>query len=70
MIILEITRVEVYMKYDYLIVGAGLYGAVFAREATDEGKKVLVIDRRKSIIKKFGNMLIVLLFLIDLQIHR
>lgn len=49
MIILEITRVEVYMKYDYLIVGAGLYGAVFAREATDEGKKVLVIDRRKSI---------------------
>lgn len=49
MIILEITRVEVYMKYDYLIVGAGLYGVVFAREATDEGKKVLVIDRRKSI---------------------
>ncbi len=37
------------MKYDYLIVGAGLYGAVFAREATDEGKKVLVIDRRKTI---------------------
>lgn len=37
------------MKYDYLIVGAGLYGVVFAREATDEGKKVLVIDRRKSI---------------------
>lgn len=37
------------MKYDYLIVGAGLYGAVFAREATDAGKKVLVIDRRKTI---------------------
>ena len=32
--------------YDYLIVGAGLYGAVFAREATDAGKKVLVIDKR------------------------
>ncbi len=34
------------MKYDYLIVGAGLYGAVFAREAENAGKKVLVIDRR------------------------
>lgn len=28
--------------YDYLIVGAGLFGAVFARQATDAGKKVLV----------------------------
>ena len=35
--------------YDYLIVGAGLYGAVFAREATDAGKKVLVIDKRPNI---------------------
>ena len=35
--------------YDYLIVGAGLYGAVFAREAMDRGRKVLVIDRRKSV---------------------
>jgi len=35
--------------YDYLIVGAGLYGAVFAREATDRGKRVLVIDKRKHI---------------------
>ena len=35
--------------YDYLIVGAGLYGAVFAREMTDRGKKVLVIDRRDHI---------------------
>lgn len=34
------------MKYDYLIVGAGLYGAVFAREMTDKGKRCLVIDRR------------------------
>lgn len=33
-------------KYDYLIVGAGLYGAVFARQKTDAGKKCLVIDRR------------------------
>lgn len=35
--------------YDYLIVGAGLYGAVFAREAVDAGKKVLVIDKRNHI---------------------
>ena len=35
--------------YDYLIVGAGLYGAVFAREATDVGKRCLVIDRRPHI---------------------
>ncbi len=33
-------------KYDYLVVGAGISGAVFAREATDAGKRVLVIDRR------------------------
>ena len=37
------------MKYDYLIVGAGLYGAVFAHEAKKAGKKVLVIDRRGHI---------------------
>ena len=37
------------MKYDYLVVGAGLYGAVFARQATDAGKKVLVIDKRSHI---------------------
>ncbi len=36
-------------KYDYLIVGAGLYGAVFAREAMNRGKKCLVIDRRPNI---------------------
>ncbi len=35
--------------YDYLVVGAGLYGAVFARQATDAGKKVLVIDKRANI---------------------
>lgn len=35
--------------YDYLIVGAGLYGAVFARQAADAGKKVLVIDKRSHI---------------------
>ena len=36
-------------KYDYLIVGAGLYGAVFAYEANKRGKKCLVIDRRNHI---------------------
>lgn len=37
------------MKYDYLVVGSGLYGAVFAREAYDRGKKVLVIDKRPNV---------------------
>ena len=37
------------MKYDYLVVGAGLFGAVFAREAKDSGKSVLVIDKRPNI---------------------
>ena len=37
------------MKYDYLIVGAGFFGAVFAHEAAAKGKRVLVIDRRGHI---------------------
>lgn len=37
------------MKYDYLIVGAGLFGSVFAHEATKKGKKCLVIDKRGHI---------------------
>lgn len=37
------------MKYDYLIVGAGLFGAVFAHEAAKKGKKCLVVDRRNHI---------------------
>jgi UDP-galactopyranose mutase len=36
-------------KYDYLIVGAGLFGAVFAHEATRRGKTCLVIDKRGHI---------------------
>ena len=36
-------------KYDYLIVGAGLYGATFARQMKESGKKVLVIDKRPTI---------------------
>lgn len=35
--------------YDYLIVGAGLFGAVFAREMTNRGRRCLVIDRRSHI---------------------
>lgn len=37
------------MKYDYLVVGSGLFGSVFARQAADAGKKVLVIDKRPNI---------------------
>lgn len=37
------------MNYDYLIVGAGLFGSVFAHEAKVAGKRVLVIDRRPHI---------------------
>ena len=37
------------MKYDYLIVGAGLFGAVFAHEAYKKGKKCLVIDKREHL---------------------
>lgn len=37
------------MKYDYLIVGAGLFGSVFAHEAKKRGKNCLVIDRRPHI---------------------
>ena len=35
--------------YDYLIIGSGLFGSVFARQAADAGKKVLVIDKRPNI---------------------
>ena len=37
------------MKYDYLVVGSGLYGAIFAHEAKKHGKRVLVIDKRPNI---------------------
>lgn len=48
-IFLSVHTEDVMSKYDYLIVGAGLYGAVFAQEAARAGKKVLVIDRRPNI---------------------
>lgn len=35
--------------YDYLVVGSGLYGSIFAREATNKGNKVLVIDKRNNV---------------------
>ncbi|WP_129739266.1 UDP-galactopyranose mutase [Massilimicrobiota timonensis] len=37
------------MKYDYLIVGSGLFGSIFAYEANKRGKKCLVIDKRQHI---------------------
>ncbi len=37
------------MRYDYLIVGAGLFGAVFARQALDAGKSCLVVDKSNHI---------------------
>ncbi len=37
------------MKYDYLVVGAGLFGAVFAEQAKSSGKRVLVIDKRSHV---------------------
>lgn len=40
-------------KYDYLVVGAGLYGSMFAYVATQKGKKCLVIDKRSH---KGGNL--------------
>ena len=36
-------------RYDYLVVGAGLYGSVFAREAKKSGKKVLVLEKRPHV---------------------
>ncbi|MDE7186692.1 MAG: UDP-galactopyranose mutase [Lachnospiraceae bacterium] len=53
------------MQYDYLIVGAGLYGAVFAHEMKRQGRQVLVIDRRKHIA---GN--IYTEQILDIQVHK
>lgn len=41
-------KIEYMAKYDYLIVGAGLYGAMFANKATQAGRSVLVIDKRQT----------------------
>ena len=45
----KMKEMTVKKEFDYLVVGAGLYGAVFAREAADKGFKVLVIDKRDHI---------------------
>lgn len=37
------------MKYDYLVVGSGLYGVIFAHEAKEKGKSVLVVDKRPNV---------------------
>ena len=37
------------MKYDFLIVGSGLFGSVFAHEMTKKGKKCLIIEKRDHI---------------------
>ena len=46
---MERERMFMNKKYDFLIVGAGLYGAVFAHEANRNGKKCLIIDKRRHI---------------------
>ena len=40
---------KIQFMYDYLVVGSGLYGSIFAREATNKGYKVLVIDKRNNV---------------------
>ena len=53
------------MRYDYLVVGAGLFGAVFAYEMNKRGKKVLVIDKRDHIA---GN--IYTESVLDINVHK
>lgn len=48
-IIISLCNKEKTMKYDYIVVGSGLYGAIFAHEAKDKGKSVLVVDKRPNI---------------------
>lgn len=48
-IILSLCNKENTMKYDYLVVGSGLYGAIFAHEAKAKCKSVLVVDKRPNI---------------------
>lgn len=37
-------------KFDYLVVGSGLYGSIFAHEAKAHGKSVLVVDKRPNML--------------------
>ena len=45
----ESSHKEIKLKYDYLIVGSGIFGATFAQQAKEKGKSVLVIDKREHI---------------------
>ena len=51
-------KIRIYMnkKFDYLVVGAGPFGAVFAHEAHKRGKSVLVIDRRYHMYNELVNV--------------
>ncbi len=40
-------------KYDYLIVGSGLFGAVFAHEMSKQNKKCLIIEKKKSYRREY-----------------
>ena len=53
------------MKYDYLIVGAGLFGAVFAQQAKLRGKSVLVVEKRDHIAGNVYTQEVE-----DIQVHR
>ena len=49
------------MNYDYIIIGAGLFGAITARELSNNGKKVLVLEKRNHIggncyTQRYGNI--------------
>lgn len=48
-IIISLCNKEKTMKYDYIVVGSGLYGSIFAHEAKSKGKSVLVVDKRPNI---------------------
>lgn len=48
-IIISICNREKTMKYNYIVVGSGLYGSIFAHEAKSKGKSVLVVDKRPNI---------------------
>ena len=46
------------MKYDYIVVGAGLAGGILARKLAESGKRILIVERRKAkrSLKRINNM--------------
>ena len=57
-------------KFDYLIVGSGLYGSIFAREATNKGYKCLVISRKNErYIIVLGYVVIAVAFLVKIVMN-